>query len=125
MTTAQGQHSVLVVGDHAEASDGLCRLVMQAGYQCDAVESADDAYRALRIGGPFVALILDAKLAAGSAGRDIANFARQIDPSLAVIHLGPQPSAGAPAASGGGADHLLATPVSLETLADALSKVSA
>jgi CheY-like chemotaxis protein len=83
---------ILVVEDE----DGVCAIIGDllddAGYDTHCVQSDRAAYSALSGVRTYDALIVDINLGAGTTGFDVARFARQIRPNLAVLYVTGQAS---------------------------------
>jgi DNA-binding response OmpR family regulator len=83
---------VLVVEDDRQICELLTDALEAAGIAPRCVSTDRDAYDALRRGERFGCMIVDVNLGAGTTGFDVARFACQLDPQLAVIYVSGQTS---------------------------------
>lgn len=86
------QRRVLVVEDEHEVCALLTEFLEDDGFRACCVQTAEQAYTALRRGEEFACMIVDVNLGAGHTGYDVARFARTIDPQLPVIFVSGQTS---------------------------------
>ena len=74
-----------------EDDQAICELISDtlalAGFEAHCVQTDRDAYAALAERPAIDALVLDINLGRGTTGYDIARFARQSMPGLAVIYV--------------------------------------
>ena len=75
---------VLVVDDEQYMCDVCKRILIRSGYQVTATVDPGEALRILRSGEQFDLLLTDIKMA-GMSGLDLANIARECDPTIAII----------------------------------------
>lgn len=75
---------VLVVDDEQYMCDVCKRILVRSGYQVTATIDPHEALRLLRSGEQFDLLLTDIKMA-GVSGLDLANLARECDPTIAII----------------------------------------
>ena len=71
---------VLVVDDEQYMCDVCRRILIRSGYQVTATIDPNDAMRILRSGEQYDLLLTDIKMA-GISGLDLANIARECDPT--------------------------------------------
>jgi DNA-binding response OmpR family regulator len=117
---------VLVVEDDSGICDLIGDILDDAGYDAHCVQSDRAAYSVLSGARTYDALIVDINLGAGTTGFDVARFARQMRPDMAVMYVTGQASAEAFRAFGVPNSGYLAKPfeaedlvLTLETLLDA------
>lgn len=75
---------VLVVDDEQYMCDVCKRILIRSGYQVTATIDPNEALHILRSGERFDLLLTDIKMA-GISGLDLANSARECDPTIAII----------------------------------------
>ncbi|HEY8574519.1 response regulator [Phenylobacterium sp.] len=79
-----------------EDEPGVCAIISDilddAGYDTHCVESDRAAYSILARARRYDALVVDINLGAGTTGFDVARFARQMQPDLAVMYVTGQAS---------------------------------
>jgi DNA-binding response OmpR family regulator len=78
---------VLVVEDDRHICELLTDALETEGIEPRCVSSDREAYEALKSGERFGCMVVDINLGTGTTGFDVARFARQIDPQLAVIYV--------------------------------------
>ena len=78
---------VLVVEDDGRICQLLADALEAEGIAPRCVSSDHEAYKALRSGERFGCMVVDINLGPGTTGFDVARFAREIDPQLAVIYV--------------------------------------
>jgi DNA-binding response OmpR family regulator len=78
---------VLVVDDEHRVCETLADLFEAEGFVPVCVRSDRQAFEALRRHPRFSCLVVDVNLGPGTTGFDVARFARQLDPALAVIYI--------------------------------------
>ena len=83
---------MLVVEDDRRISELLSDALQAEGVATRCVSTDREAYEALRTGERFGCMIVDVNLGMGTTGFDVARFARQLDPQLAVIYVSGQTS---------------------------------
>jgi CheY-like chemotaxis protein len=111
---------VLVVDDSPEICVVVSDMLEGASVLTECVHSDNDAYAALRTPPPFRGLILDVNLGKGTTGFDIARFARQMNPKVAVIFISGEASSDSWKACGVTDSSYLRKPFSQEDLLGAL-----
>lgn len=84
---------VLVVEDEAGVSAIIGDILEDAGFETHCVDNDRAAYSVLSGARAYDALIVDINLGAGTTGFDVARFARQMRPDLAVMYVTGQASA--------------------------------
>jgi CheY-like chemotaxis protein len=85
---------VLVVEDEPQVCDLISELLDDAGYEAHRVGSDRGAYAALSGARGYAGLVVDINLGAGTTGYDVARFARQMRPNIAVLYVSGQASEG-------------------------------
>lgn len=85
-------HRVLVVEEARELCVLLTDILESDGFATRCVQTAEEAYDALRRGENFSCMVVDVNLGAGHTGYDVARFARTLDPALPVIYVSGQTS---------------------------------
>jgi CheY-like chemotaxis protein len=83
---------VLVVEDDPTICELLGDLLGAEGFETVCVATDREAYSVLPTVPPFVALLVDVNLGAGTTGFDVARFARQVFPDLPVVYVTGQAS---------------------------------
>jgi DNA-binding response OmpR family regulator len=78
---------VLVVEDDHDICELITDLLSGAGFETRCVQTDRQAYDILRTPPPFSAILVDVNLGAGTTGFDVARFARQVIPDVAVIYV--------------------------------------
>lgn len=86
---------VLVVDDDPKVCELITELLDDAGYETHAVHDDRSAYSVLSGARAYDALVVDVNLGAGTTGFDVARFARQMRPHLAVMYVTGESSAAA------------------------------
>lgn len=84
---------VLVVDDDDHVCDVIADLLGEAGYDVQCVQSDRLAYSVLAGPRGQDALIVDINLGAGTTGFDVARYARQMRPGMAVMYVTGEASA--------------------------------
>jgi CheY-like chemotaxis protein len=90
---ADAKRRVLVVEDDHSICELLSDLLDTMGFQTVCVEDDRGAYDILPTAPKFDALLVDVNLGPGTTGFDVARFARQVIPDIAVIYVSGQASA--------------------------------
>lgn len=85
---------VLVVEDEGEVGELISEMLENAGYDTHCVGSDRAAYSALAATRTYAALVVDINLGSGTTGYDVARFARQMRPDIAVLYVTGQASEG-------------------------------
>jgi DNA-binding response OmpR family regulator len=111
---------VLVVEDDQAICALIADILADAGFETECVQSDEAAYRLLAAGPPFVLLILDINLGAGTTGYDIARAARKALPGLPVIYVSGEASDAGSAAFGVPGSVFVAKPFKRQELLDAI-----
>ena len=83
---------VLVVEDEPGVCTIISEILEEAGFDCHCVDSDRGAYSVLAGVRSYDALIVDINLGAGTTGFDVARFARQTRPQVAVLYVTGQAS---------------------------------
>ena len=83
---------VLLVEDDPAICELISDLLDSAGLKTVCVQTDRQAYDILPTLPPFAALLVDVNLGAGTTGFDVARFARQVIPNVAVIYVSGQAS---------------------------------
>jgi CheY-like chemotaxis protein len=83
---------VLVVEDEPQVCGLISDLLDEAGYEAHPVASDRGAYAALSGARGYAGLVVDINLGAGTTGYDVARFARQMRPGIAVLYVSGQAS---------------------------------
>jgi len=83
---------VLLVEDDRSICDVIAELLSDLGFETVCVHTDRQAYDALPTLPTFSALVVDVNLGAGTTGFDVARFARQVLPEVAVIYISGQAS---------------------------------
>ena len=83
---------VLIVEDEPQICELISEIIHDNGLEPECVNSDQEAYEVLRSGAGYEALIVDVNLGTGTTGFDVARFARQIEPTLAVLYVSGQAS---------------------------------
>jgi DNA-binding response OmpR family regulator len=83
---------VLVVEDEHQVCDLISDLLDDAGFEAHCVQSDRAAYSVLSATRAYAALVVDINLGSGTTGYDVARFARQVRPDIAVLYVTGQAS---------------------------------
>lgn len=83
---------VLIIEDEPAICELITEILEAAGYDTHCVDHDRAAYSALSAVRRYSAIVVDVNLGAGTTGFDVARFARQIIPDLAVIYVSGQAS---------------------------------
>lgn len=83
---------VLLVEDDRAICEVIAELLSETGLETVCVHTDRQAYDILPTLPTFAALLVDVNLGPGTTGFDVARFARQIIPHLAVIYVSGQAS---------------------------------
>ncbi len=78
---------VLVVEDDHAVGALMCEALVDGGFLVECVGNDHDAYARISSLPTLGALVLDVNLGAGTTGYDVARFARQVIPDIAVIYV--------------------------------------
>ena len=78
---------MLVVEDDHHICELLTDALEAEGIEPRCVSSDREAYEALKSGERFGCMVVDINLGSGTTGFDVARYARQIDPQLAIIYV--------------------------------------
>lgn len=110
---------LLVEDDHA-----ICELISELlhglGFQTTCAQTDRQAYDILPTLPTFAAVLVDVNLGAGTTGFDVARFARQVLPDVAVIYVSGQASEQSFKAFGVPDSGFVAKPFTAEELLQAL-----
>jgi CheY-like chemotaxis protein len=115
--------SVLVADDDPSFLHSMVLLLRRLGHRVSSACDGREATNLLRYGGPFDILLLDLSMPE-MGGWEVAGLARKLQPQAAVLLLtgwGEQ----AATVNDGRLDRVLAKPISLEALAEALDGLEA
>jgi CheY-like chemotaxis protein len=107
---------VLVVEDDHAICELIRDLLEPLNLQTVCAMSDRAAYDTLRVERSFAAVLLDVNLGAGTTGFDVARFARQVMPDVAVIYISGQASQQSFMAFGVPNSEFLAKPFTAEEL---------
>jgi CheY-like chemotaxis protein len=83
---------VLLVDDDRAVCEVISDLLSEIGLQTVCVHTDRQAYDVLPTLPTFSALLVDVNLGSGTTGFDVARFARQVIPDVAVIYVSGQAS---------------------------------
>lgn len=83
---------MLIVEDDRQICELVTDALEAAGFTPRCASTDREAYEALQSGQRFGCMIVDVNLGAGTTGYDVARFARQHHPHLAVIYVSGQTS---------------------------------
>jgi len=78
---------VLVVEDDRALGELVCDALAARGLVAERVDSDIAAYRRIPLLPTLAALIVDVNLGAATTGFDVARFARQVIPHIAVVFM--------------------------------------
>ena len=79
--------SILVVEDDLAVSDLICDTLRDCGLDVQCVRTQEQAYARITSFPVLDGLVLDVNLGRGATGFDIARFARQVFPDIAVVYV--------------------------------------
>jgi CheY-like chemotaxis protein len=111
---------VLVVEDDPGVCDLISEVLQEADIRTVCARTDREAYAAIPTLPTFRALVVDVNLGKGVTGFDIARFARQVIPDIAVLYVSGQSSAEAVDSYGVEDGGYLAKPFTPEALVQAL-----
>lgn len=111
---------VLVVEDDGDLCDLVSDVLDEADIGTVCARTDRDAYAAIPTLPTFMALIVDVNLGRGVTGFDIARFARQVIPEIAVLYISGESSQDAVASHGVKDSGFLQKPFTPDELIDAL-----
>jgi|SRR6185437_2457578 len=111
---------VLVVEDDAAVGQVMADILAPLGLQVVTARSDRAAYDMLPTLPAFSALLVDVNLGSGTTGFDVARFARQVLPDVAVVYVTGQASPDSFKAFGVPDSGFVAKPFTAESLVEAL-----
>jgi CheY-like chemotaxis protein len=111
---------VLVVEDDAAVGQVMADILAPLGLQVVTAHTDRAAYDMIATLPPFSAILLDVNLGAGTTGFDVARFARQALPDVAVIYVTGQASPESFKAFGVPDSVFVAKPFTAESLLEAV-----
>jgi len=79
--------NILVIEDDVAVSDVICDSLRSYGLDVQCVRTEEQAYARITSFPALDGLVLDVNLGRGATGFDIARFARQVLPDIAVIYV--------------------------------------
>ena len=116
-------NTVLLVEDDKIVATAFSKGLGERGYDCVAVNNADEAMHALGGNETFAALVVDVNLGRGETGYGVARFARQSAPELPVIYVSGEPTLRSWDTFGVPGSRYLAKPFRTETLLNLLESL--
>jgi DNA-binding response OmpR family regulator len=78
---------VLIIEDETAVCELITEILEGAGFDTHCVTNDRAAYSALSAVRRYAAIIVDVNLGTGTTGFDVARFARQMDPKMAVLYV--------------------------------------
>lgn len=81
---------ILVVEDDRAVSDVISDMLRERGLDVQCVRTEEQAYARITSFPALDGLVLDVNLGRGATGFDIARFARQVMPDIAVVYVSGQ-----------------------------------
>lgn len=84
--------NLLVVDDDRAICDVMAEALREEGFTVDCVSTDREAYERINREPELAVLILDVNLGRGTTGYDVARFARQVSPGVAVLYVSGQSS---------------------------------
>ncbi|CAN7656598.1 response regulator [Phenylobacterium sp. LjRoot225] len=78
---------VLVVEDDHAICEIMCEALRDSGHAVECVNNDQEAYERIAGVPTLEGLVLDVNLGKGTTGFDVARFARQVIPDLAVVYV--------------------------------------
>ncbi|MDB5446583.1 MAG: CheY-like receiver [Phenylobacterium sp.] len=79
--------SVLVVEDDHAIREVMCDVLRDRGFTVDCVRNDQEAYQRIAARPPPSILVIDVNLGRGTTGYDVARYARQVMPDVAVVYV--------------------------------------
>lgn len=79
--------NILVVEDDLAVGDVICDTLRDRGLNVQCVRTEEQAYARITSFPGLDGLVLDVNLGGGATGFDIARFARQVMPDIAVVYV--------------------------------------
>jgi CheY-like chemotaxis protein len=118
-----GMRYGLVVDDDASVCAIICEALGAAGWSVEHVSTDGEAHARIPRLPTLDALVLDVNLGHGTTGFDVARFARQVIPGVAVLYISGAVSENSFKTFGVPGSRFLAKPFTPDELADALSRL--
>ncbi len=112
----------LVVDDDSAVCELICEGLRDRGVSAECVNTDTAAYRRITALPTLNALILDINLASGTTGYEVARFARQVIPEVAVFYLSGEVAPGSFHASGVPRSEFLEEPFAPDEIAERTSR---
>lgn len=117
--------NVLVVDDDRAVCGIMAEALRDAGFTAECLSADQDAYDRITRSPPLVALVLDVNLGVGTTGFDIARFARQVIPDVAVVYVSGEVASSSVKAFGVPGSAFLEKPITPSELVEAVTAVFA